>query len=281
MKAIITILFVSLFFQIPAYSQLRETFKERAREYRSEGYKLQSVGEIGRALPLYQKAIELDPLYAEAYNDIGVIYEKQGRLYDAEEYYKKALEINPDFMPVHTNLAFLYEAMGNIGKATYHWEQRYIRGQKGEYWHEVARQHLVTLGTYPEIRRERLEREAADLSRRLAYKREQERLEVLDEAKLYFSLGRQAFQEGAYANAIKNMNTVLSLDPADYKLQDKARSIIRESEHLRIRQIAFTNARDALEFIRHDDYGSAVERLQEALSASLRITREDFPKTSR
>ncbi len=149
MKILATILFLLLSafsFQVYARSGLLE---RRAREYREEGYRLQSAGDLRGALSFYQKTIEMDPFYVEAYNDIGVIYEKQGRIDDAKRLYKKAIEVNPNFMPAYANLAFLYEQEGNTHKAAYYWRERYTRGMQGEYWHAVARERLQHLGIYP------------------------------------------------------------------------------------------------------------------------------------
>ncbi|MFO8052780.1 MAG: tetratricopeptide repeat protein, partial [Candidatus Omnitrophota bacterium] len=158
------IVFAILFIFLPlSFSQAEGLTDQQARDYREKGYKLQSRGDLGGALSFYQKAVELDSDYVQAYNDLGVVYEMQGQLNEAEKYYQEALKINPGFMPAHTNLAFLYEKKNNIKKATYHWKKRYIKGKKGEYWQEVARQHLLKLGTYPEIKEEIREKKAADL----------------------------------------------------------------------------------------------------------------------
>jgi len=250
--------------------------QEQAREYRAEAYQLQSVGDLIRALSLYQKAVEIDPLYVEAHNDIGVIYEKQGNLEEAKRSYERALEIDAKFMPAHTNLAFLYEKTGDIQKATYHWKQRYIQGRKGEYWHEVARQHLLKLGTYPEVRKEMMEEEAARLSRELSYQKERRRLEIIEEARLHFNIGNRAFKEGAYQDAIENLRKVLSLNPDDRQLQEEASKVLRQAISLDLKQNAFTSTKDALDYISKDDYLSAAERLKKALSAVFRITQEDF-----
>lgn len=278
MKIVIAILFVFL----PLTSlQAEGLLNEQARQYRKEGYRNQSGGRMSQALSFYQKAVELDPFYFEVYNDIGVVYEKQGRLGEAEAYYQKALEINSGFMPAYTNLAFLYEKMGDIPKAVEHWKERYIRGRKGEYWHEIARQRLLELGGYPEIKRKKMEKAAIRLSRELVYQREQERLEVIEEAKLHFDLGRKAFQEGVYSDAISHLNTVLALEPADQDLNQRTEKMLEEAESLQRRQRALLNTKDALDYMEGADYLSAAERLQRALEEIFRITQKDFSLRSK
>ncbi len=260
------------------YSQAQpnDMLVAQAQHYRSEGYKFQSLGDVDRALSFYQKAVDLDPTYAQAYNDIGVIFENQGQLDRAEKYYKKALEMDSDLMAAHTNLAFVYEKKGNIKKATYYWKKRYLQGTKGDYWREVARQHLLKLGTYPEIRKEIIAKKAANLSRKITKQREQKRLEVAEERKLYFKLGERAFQEKDYLGAIEELEKFFSLNPTNPKIKEKAREIIKKSKHFNLRQSALTNTKDALEYMRNNDYLSAAERLKNALTAVYRISQEEL-----
>jgi Flp pilus assembly protein TadD len=260
-----------------SFSQAEESLtQQQAKQYRMQGYRLQAMGDLDEALSFYQKAIHLDPSYTQAYNDIGVVYENMEQEEKALDYYHHALKVDPNFLPSYTNLAFLYEKRGDIRNATKYWKARYIRGQKGDYWREVARQHLLKLGTYPEVRKEILEEKAARLSRELVYHREQQRLQVIEEAKLHMSLGEEAFRRGEYETAIKELNTVLSLDPEDQKIQERARKVLKEARILFLKQDAFVSTKDALEYIKNSDYTSAAERLKRALTAVFRVTQEDI-----
>ena len=154
------VIFLSIFPLIS--SQAGPLLKEDAKAYRGEGYKAQSLGDLEGALIWYQKAVQMDPHYAQVYNDIGVIFENQGELSRAEEMYKKTLKMDPEFLPAYTNLAFIAEKKGNVKDASYYWQKRYELGQEGDYWWEASRQHLLKLGTYPKVRRERLEKKAAE-----------------------------------------------------------------------------------------------------------------------
>ncbi len=271
----IILIILSIFLPL-SFSQAEDLTKEQAQYYRKEGYKLQSRGDLERALSFYQKAAKLDPSYTQIYNDIGVIYETQSRLGKAKEYYKKSLEINPNFMPAHTNLAFLYEKEGNIRKATDHWKKRYTQGKKGDYWHEVARQHLLKLGTYPEVKKEMIEKKAANLSKELTYQREQKRLMTAEEAKLHFRLGEKAFHEGLYSRALKELNIVLSLGMEDQELKNKSRKIVEQIKEINLRQTAFSNTKDALEYMENNDYLSAAEKLKDAFTAAFSISQKDL-----
>jgi hypothetical protein len=63
----------------------------------------------------YQKALEIDPAFANAHNSVGAILQEKGEIDKAIESYKKAIEDNPDF----------YEAYFNIGIAA-QWEKVHI-----------------------------------------------------------------------------------------------------------------------------------------------------------
>jgi Flp pilus assembly protein TadD len=276
MRIVLAVLFT---FLPLSFSQAEVSVKQQARDYREKGYRLQSRGDLNGALPFYQKAVALDPDYLQVYNDLGVIYEMKGQLDDAEKFYQAALKIKSDFMPAHTNLALLYEKKNDIKKATHHWKKRYLKGKKGDYWQEVARQHLLKLGTYPQVRKEMIEEKAADLSRALVYQREQERLETIEEAKLHFKLGQRSFQERDYETAIEELNKVISLKPSDLELREKAKKIMEKSKNFHLRQSALVNTKDALEYIENNNYFSAINRLKSALDSVFRITQEKISQT--
>ncbi len=267
----VTLTFLLLFFIIFS-TQAASLVEEEAKAYREKGYRLQTMGDLEGALMYYQKAAQMAPYFAEVQNDLGVIYEATGDLDKAESLYKKTLELDPKYLPAYTNLAFLYEKKGDIKQATIYWKKRYIAGEEGDYWKEVAKQHLLKLGTYPEVKKEMLEEKAARLSRELIYQREQEKLKAIEEAKLHFKVGNQAFVEGDYEIAIKEFRTVLSLNSPDRELTEKARKLYKDAERLYLRERVLVDTKSALEYIESNEYLSAGEKLKSALTSIFRIT---------
>jgi len=249
--------------------------KSQAKNYRDEGYRLQSMGDLSGALVSYQKAVQIDPQYTQAVNDLGVVYESLGDFENARIMYEKTVELDPDYLPAYTNLAFLYEKMGDVKQASYYWRKRYISGEQGDYWWEVSRQHLLKLGSYPQIRQEMLEEDASRLSRELIYLREQDRLMAVEEAKLHFDLGNNALEAGDYEIAAKEFRTVLSLNAPDAKLRAIARKLYAQAERLQLREQAYSYTKNALDYIENDDYLSAGGKLKEALTAVFRITQQE------
>ena len=271
MKAFLVIL-LSIF---PLFSSLAGPLvKEKAKAYQEEGYRVQSLGDFRSALVWYQKAIILDPQYTQAYNDLGVVYETLGNNDKALEMYKKVLEIDPEYLPVYTNLAFIYEKKGDMEKAAFYWQKRYELGRKGGYWWEVSRQRLVKAGIYPRMRRERLEKKAVELSKEIIQSNEQERLKLMETVKLHFSIGKQAFLEKDYETAKKEFETVFFLNPPDEEIVNKSISLYKQSKRLFLRKRALANAKNALDYVKNEDYLSAQKKLRDTLEVIFRISQE-------
>ncbi|MDD5194788.1 MAG: tetratricopeptide repeat protein [Candidatus Omnitrophica bacterium] len=271
---ILTLIFFPLISAQGAEQIVNPQLQDQARTYRTQGYKLQSQGDLAGALTYYQKAAELDPTYIEVINDIGVIYEGLNDLEGAIAMYNKALAVNGDYLPTYTNLAFLYEKKGDIPNATYYWEKRYELGQEGEYWREVSAQHLLALGTYPQVKKTMLEKQALRLSKELVYSREQERLKTIEEAKLHFDIGSNLFLQADYTAAIKEFETVLSLNPADDELKAQTMEFYKKAERMRTKTAAENDIQEALNDMKKEDYLAAGEKLKNALSGVFRLAQE-------
>ena len=63
----------------------------------------------------WEKAVELDPTYAEAFNDLAVAYEHEGQLEKARIAYEKALEIEPDNAQIRQNYDLFKEINDRAG----------------------------------------------------------------------------------------------------------------------------------------------------------------------
>jgi arylsulfatase A-like enzyme/lipopolysaccharide biosynthesis regulator YciM len=83
-----------------------------------------------RAIPAFERAISLDPRYAEAFFNRGeAILAKAQKNRDqalaiaASESFKKAIEMNPEYSPAYFSLGKIYRQMGNMDGAIYCWEK--------------------------------------------------------------------------------------------------------------------------------------------------------------
>ena len=55
------------------------------------------------ALYRWQRAVEIDPTYAEAFNNVAIAYERLGEFDKAREAYEQAVEIAPDNLMIQQN----------------------------------------------------------------------------------------------------------------------------------------------------------------------------------
>ena len=59
---------------------------------------------MDEAIGQFQKALEINPNYAEAHNNLGNALLQKGQVDEAMAQYQKALEINPNYAEAHNNL---------------------------------------------------------------------------------------------------------------------------------------------------------------------------------
>jgi superkiller protein 3 len=74
-------------------------------------------GRTDEAIDHYQKALQINPNYAEAYNNLGNALFQTGRSNEAIDQYKKALEINPTKINTLENLATIFMQKGQKNNA--------------------------------------------------------------------------------------------------------------------------------------------------------------------
>jgi tetratricopeptide (TPR) repeat protein len=204
----------------PAYrtsstETLTDIQKEQARQYRAQGLQYQNSGDLGKARIFYQKAVELDPLFAAGFNDLGVLSESTGMLKEAESYYLKALQLDPAASGPYTNLALLYEQTRQLEKAAEYWEKRLRMGMPDDPWAIKSRQHLANirsvLGLPSEVK------ETRDLDFFAEVTREKEMLSVDDKAlaRTYMESAERYAKVKEYARALREAVNAHQLDPSN------------------------------------------------------------------
>jgi len=70
--------------------------RKDAREQVAFGINVAQRGLWREAVYRWEKAVEIDPTYAEAYNDLAIGYEHEGELDRARRAYERALELAPN-----------------------------------------------------------------------------------------------------------------------------------------------------------------------------------------
>ena len=208
--------------------------KQEARIYRDKGYQAQGIGDLDTAKSYYQKAIELDPLYAAAYNDLGVVYEMEAVKDRAEESYLKAVQVDPYYQSAYFNLANLSEEQGDLRKAAEFWKKRVKLGHPNDWWTQKARQRLANIGMIIEdIGQELKQEETADLIKSLSTDKdylENKASEAISwqrqRADLLFVSAQAHYSKGDFAAALKDAGSAHFLDPSNTEIEkfiDKVR----------------------------------------------------------
>ena len=65
------------------------------------------LGRPDEALDSFDRAIAIEPRYAEAHNNLGILCAQQGRLADARRHWEQALRLAPGFEDARRNLDLL------------------------------------------------------------------------------------------------------------------------------------------------------------------------------
>ena len=84
---------------MPAYADPRNDAKAQV----DFGINVAQRGLWREAIYRWEKAVELDPKYAEAYNDLGIAYEHEGQFDKARGAYDKALALQPNNQQIRQN----------------------------------------------------------------------------------------------------------------------------------------------------------------------------------
>jgi len=74
-----------------------------ARKQVEFGINVAQRGLWREAIYRWEKAVEIDPMYAAAYNDLGIAYEHEGQLDKARKAYEKALALEPNNAQIRQN----------------------------------------------------------------------------------------------------------------------------------------------------------------------------------
>ncbi len=88
-----------------------------AREQVEFGINVAQRGLWREAIYRWEKAVELDPMYAAAYNDLGIAYEHEGQLEKARKAYEKALAIEPNNAQIRQNYDLFKEINDRSGQS--------------------------------------------------------------------------------------------------------------------------------------------------------------------
>ncbi|HLZ91737.1 MAG TPA: tetratricopeptide repeat protein [Candidatus Acidoferrum sp.] len=81
------------------------------------GIALHQQTALGAALKYYQRAVKVDPLYADAENNIGTIWYQRKKYSKAVRAYQKAIKMRDDMPVLYSNLGYAYFSQGKYDQS--------------------------------------------------------------------------------------------------------------------------------------------------------------------
>ena len=96
---------------------LRHTVPKAAVRAHERGRKSFAAGKTGEAARELEKALALDPEYAEAHENLGALYLKLNRRAEAEVHIRRAIELNPSSSFAHSDLGAIQLLAGDLQAA--------------------------------------------------------------------------------------------------------------------------------------------------------------------
>jgi tetratricopeptide (TPR) repeat protein len=94
-----------------------------AEAYYNLGEALLKKGNVDEAIAHFQKALQINPDFAEAHNNLGEALIQKGSVDEAIAHFQKALQINPDYAEAHNNLGEALIQKGNVDEAIAHFQK--------------------------------------------------------------------------------------------------------------------------------------------------------------
>ena len=98
-------------------SKSNSELRQEANVYFDKGKRLQDSENYKEASKNYEKAVKIDPAYAEAWSNLGYTYRKQGNFNKAVRAYKNAIKLDPQLAEAHEYLGEAYAEMGKFDLA--------------------------------------------------------------------------------------------------------------------------------------------------------------------
>jgi len=92
---------------VVSFKQLQHKVPAEAQKEFDKGNTASIKGDQPRALEHFQKAVRLDPEFADAFNGIGMTYAALGQLQQAADQFQKAIDLVPDHSGAAANLSIV------------------------------------------------------------------------------------------------------------------------------------------------------------------------------
>jgi len=182
---------------IDAYNKALAIEPNYADAHYNIGMALQRQGKLKEAIKAYNKALAIKPDNAEAYNNMGIALHEQGKLEEVIEAYNKALAIKPDYAEAYYNMGGTLEEQGKLEEAIEAYNKALaIKPDYAEAYNNMG-------GTLKE--QGKLEEAIEAYNKALAIKP--------DYAEAYNNMGATLEEQGKLEEAIEAYNKALAIKP--------------------------------------------------------------------
>lgn len=179
--------------------------EEAVRLYH-EALHINQSGNITQAIEMLERAVKLDPKYADGLEALGVLYEKANRLENAIETMKELSRVNPNHVMAHANLSRFYVQKGLILEAEQ--EQAEARRLSWKAELQVYKNQMSSSANPEEEERKRLQ----EIESRMTRYRKAIELDPNDVLG-YFSLGSVLLEAKRLAEALEAFRKAVTVNP--------------------------------------------------------------------
>jgi protein O-mannosyl-transferase len=173
--------------------------KDNYFAYQYLGVALFQKGNGDEAIVSFQKALALNPNYADAHNSLGGVLLQKGDGKEAAAHFQKALEIDPDYTEAHNNLGNALLQKGSVDAAITHFQKALLINPNYADAHNNLGNALLQRGNANE-----------------AIAHFQKALQVMPGfAEAHYNLGNALLQKGNADEAVAHFQKALQIKP-DY-----------------------------------------------------------------
>ena len=155
------------------------------------------IGQLDDAIKRFEKALAINPDYAEAHNNLGVTLQNLGLMDEAVKSYEKAIAFKPDYAEGHNNLGNIFKELEQLDAAVKSYEKVTAINPDYPEAHYNLGNTLVKLG--------QLETAIKSYEMVIAINP--------DYPEAYFNLGRSLQQLGKLDQAVKCYEKAISIRP--------------------------------------------------------------------
>jgi tetratricopeptide (TPR) repeat protein len=167
--------------------------------YANYGRALVDANRVDEAMVQYQRALGLNPNYADAEYDLGLAYAHKGQSAEAIDHYQKALKINPDSASAHNNLGNVFFKIGQLDQA----EAQYEAALKTKPDYGEAHNNLANVF----LQQHRVDDAIREFKRALEIEPQS--------SHILFNLGVVYLKNGQVDDAVGQLQRAVELDPDD------------------------------------------------------------------